>query len=235
MSLYEKEWQAVKARIAAAAVAAGRDPKDITLLAVSKTFSAEAVRAVYDLGQRGFGENYVQEARAKIEALQDLAGIEWHAIGPLQSNKARVVAASFSWVHAVDSLRLAQRLSDARAAHLPPLNVCVQVNVSGEPSKSGVSPDTALALAVAVAPLPRLRLRGFMTIARETSDTALQRQQFGKLAALMAAARAQGLTLDTLSMGMSADLESAIAEGATLVRVGSAIFGPRGPRAEAAS
>jgi pyridoxal phosphate enzyme (YggS family) len=227
MSPYANEWQAVKGRIDAAALRAGRNPAAVTLVVVSKTFAPEAVRAVHALGQRAFGENYVQEALAKMAALRDLPDLEWHLIGPLQTNKARAAAGAFAWVHSVDRLRLAQRLSDARDPGFPPLQVCVQVNVSGEPGKSGVSPEAALELARAVAVLPRLALRGFMTIAEETADSSRQRDQFRRLAQLLAAAREEGLGLDTLSMGMSADLEAAIAEGATVVRIGSAIFGTR--------
>jgi PLP dependent protein len=185
------------------------------------------VRAAHALGQRAFGENYVQEAAAKMAATADLAGIEWHLIGPLQSNKAGEAAARFAWVHTIDRIRIAQRLAAARPEGLPPLAVCVQVNISGEASKSGVTPEDALALAREVALLPRLALRGLMGIAEPTSEAAVQRAQFARLRQLLEACVAEGLPVDTLSMGMSADLEAAIAEGATLVRVGSAIFGQR--------
>jgi PLP dependent protein len=227
MTLYAKTWQAVAARVAAAAHAAGRDPAEIRVLAVSKARPPEAIRAAYAAGQRAFGENYVQEALAKIEALADLPDLEWHLIGPLQGNKARPAAAHFAWVHGVDRMAIAQRLSDARDAGQTPLNVCIQVNISGEASKSGCPPDAALDLAQAVARLPRLRLRGFMGIAEESADAALQRAQFRTLSALRDRARAAGLDVDTLSMGMSADLEAAIAEGATWVRIGTALFGAR--------
>jgi pyridoxal phosphate enzyme (YggS family) len=227
MSLDEKAWQAVAARIATAAGRAGRDPAAIRLLAVSKGQPAAAIRAAYAFGQRAFGENYVQEALRKADELADLPGLEWHMIGPLQSNKARVAAERFGWVQTVDRLKVAERLSHARAAHLPPLNVCVQVNISAEAAKSGATPDEALPLVQAVAALPRLALRGFMGIAQETDDVARQRQQFRILGHLLAAARGEGLALDTLSMGMSDDLESAVAEGATMVRIGTALFGPR--------
>ncbi len=227
MSPYEKAWQAVQERIARAAGAAGRDPATIRLLAVSKSMPADAIRAVHALGQRAFGENYVQEAAAKMSALADLADIEWHLIGPLQGNKARAAAAHFAWVESVDRLAIAERLSATRDAQQPPLDICVQVNISAESTKSGVAPAGALALARAVASLPRLALRGFMGIAAPTAEIARQRAQFRLLREMLAAARAEGLMLDTLSMGMSADLEAAIAEGATLVRVGSALFGPR--------
>ena len=227
MSRYEKAWQAVVTRIAHAARAAGRDPSEIRLLAVSKTFAPEAVRAVHALGQRAFGENYVQEALAKIDATADLAGLEWHLIGPLQGNKARLAAQRFAWVETVDRLPIAQRLAAARPESLPPLNVCVQVNISGEASKSGVAPADAAPLARSVGQLARLRLRGLTGIAEGAADHARQREQFRSLRQCFDACRAAGLPVDTLSMGMSADLEAAIAEGATLVRVGSAIFGAR--------
>jgi pyridoxal phosphate enzyme (YggS family) len=227
MSPDEKAWQAVAARIAAAAAQAGRDPATVRLLAVSKGQPVEKVRAAYALGQRAFGENYVQEALAKAAELADLPGIEWHMIGPLQSNKTRVAAQRFAWVQTVDRLKVAERLSEARDAHLPPLNVCVQVNISAESAKSGAAPEDAAALARAVAALPRLRLRGFMGIAEETGDTERVRRQFRALREIFDAGRAEGLPLDTLSMGMSADLEAAIAEGATMVRIGTALFGPR--------
>jgi len=199
---------------------------------VSKTCPAAAVREAYDAGLRDFGENYVQEALAKIAALAPLRGeIAWHLIGPLQSNKTREVAANFDWVHSVDRLKLAQRLSEQRPAHLPPLQVCLQVNISGEASKSGVAPGEAAALAHAVAALPRLRLRGLMAIPEPAGDFEAQRAPHRALRELMNALQAQGLALDTLSMGMSADLEAAVAEGATWVRVGTAIFGARAPKA----
>ena len=213
-------------RIARAASDAGRDPAGIRLLAVSKTWPAEFVREAAAAGQHAFGENYVQEGVAKVEALADL-GLEWHFIGPLQSNKTRPVANSFAWVHSIDRLKIAQRLSEQRDVFLPPLQVCIQVNVSGEESKSGVSPAELPELARAVAALPRLKLRGLMTIPEPTSDVALQRERFATLRRLMDYLRADGLDLDTLSMGMSDDLEAAIAEGSTMVRVGTAIFGSR--------
>jgi pyridoxal phosphate enzyme (YggS family) len=227
MSLDEKAWQAVRSRIALAARRAGRDPASVGLLAVSKGQPAAAVRAAYALGQRAFGENYVKAASLKAGLLSDLPDIDWHLIGPLQSNKTRLAAALFSWVQSVDRLKVAERLSAARDAHAAPLNVCVQVNISGEQSKSGAAPGDALALARAVSELPGLALRGFMGIAEETADVERQRRQFRGLRELFDAARAGGLALDTLSMGMSADLEAAIAEGATLVRIGTALFGER--------
>jgi pyridoxal phosphate enzyme (YggS family) len=232
MSLYEKEWQDVGSRIARAAQNAGRDPAAVTLLAVSKGFPAAAVRAAYALGQRAFGENYVQEALSKMEELADLEGIEWHLIGPLQSNKTRPAAGAFAWIQSVDHIRTAGRLAAAREAHLSPLNVCVQVNVSAESSKSGVAPDEALGLAREVARLPQLRLRGLMGIAAVDAPAARQHEQFRQLRGLFDAARVEHPALDTLSMGMSGDLDAAIAEGATLVRVGTALFGTRSVRYE---
>ena len=235
MSLYEKAWQAVEARVAAAARAAGRDPGSIRVLAVSKTVPIEAIRAAHALGQRAFGENYVQEAIGKIATLSALDGIEWHLIGPLQSNKARAAALNFSWVQSVDRLQIAERLAAARGNELPPLNVCVQVNISGEASKSGCAPDAALDLAHGVAQQRGLALRGFMGIAEETADIGRQRTQFRTLGALFDHGRASGLPVDTLSMGMSADMEAAIAEGSTLVRIGSALFGARPRKTESES
>jgi pyridoxal phosphate enzyme (YggS family) len=219
--------QAVRARIRAAALAAGRDPAAVHLVAVSKTFAPPALRAAWAAGQRAFGENYVQEALAKMQSLQDLA-IEWHFIGPIQSNKTRLIAEHFAWVHSVDRLRIAQRLSESRPAALPPLQVCLQVNLEREESKSGVSAEEIEGLARAVAGLPGLVLRGLMSIPRPTSDAAQQRAQFRAMRGLRDRLAAAGLALDTLSMGMSEDLDAAIAEGATLVRVGRAIFGERG-------
>jgi pyridoxal phosphate enzyme (YggS family) len=223
-------WLGLMARIARAAAAAGRDPATIKVLAVTKAFGAEAVRAVYALGARSFGENYVQEAAAKMDATADLAGIEWHLIGPLQGNKAKPAAARFAWVQTIDRLAIAERLGRARPPQAPPLDVCVQVNISGEATKSGVAPAEAVALLRAVATVPRLRLRGLMGIAEPTADVARQRAQFRGLRECLERCRAAGLAVDTLSMGMSADFEAAIAEGATLVRVGSAIFGARAAR-----
>ena len=206
------------------------------LLAVSKTCPAVSVQEAFDAGLRDFGENYVQEALGKIAALADRrAEIGWHLIGPLQTNKTREVAANFDWVHSVDRLKLAQRLSDQRPSSLPPLQICLQVNISGEASKSGVAPGEALALARAVAGLPRLRLRGLMAIPEPADDLDAQRAPLRALRELLEALNAQGLALDTLSMGMSADLEAAVAEGATWVRIGTAIFGARARRADAAA
>jgi PLP dependent protein len=220
--------QQVRGRIVTACAQAGRPVQSVTLLAVSKTFGADAVRQAHAAGQRAFGENYVQEALDKIEALADLrAALEWHLIGPLQSNKTRPVASAFDWVHSVDRLKIAERLSEQRPATLPPLNLCLQVNISGEASKSGVPPAEVATLAAAVAALPRVRLRGLMAIPEPEGDFESQRRPHRALHELMAAANESGLALDTLSMGMSADLEAAIAEGATMVRVGTAIFGGR--------
>ena len=221
--------QEVKRRIDAACVAARRPANSVTLLAVSKTKPESAVREALAAGQHAFGENYVQEGLAKIAALVDLrAQIEWHLVGPLQSNKTRMVAEAFDWVHSVDRLKIAERLAAQRPAGLPPLNVCLQINISGEASKSGLAAQELPAVAVAVAALPGLRLRGLMAIPEPSSDPAAQRGPHRALRELFDALRAQGLALDTLSMGMSDDLEAAIAEGSTLVRVGSAVFGARG-------
>ncbi len=228
--------QEVKRRIEAACAAAGRPAQSVTLLAVSKTFPAEAVREAVACGQRAFGENYVQEALAKIDALADLrTQTEWHLIGPLQSNKTRPVAEAFDWVHSVDRLKIAQRLAEQRPAWLPPLQLTLQVNISGEASKSGVAPAEVPALAQAVAALPpeRVRLRGLMAIPEPAGDFEALRAPHRALRELLAALAGQGLVLDTLSMGMSADLEAAIAEGATLVRVGTAVFGRRAAPAAA--
>ncbi|GCL66242.1 YggS family pyridoxal phosphate-dependent enzyme [Pseudaquabacterium pictum] len=220
--------QGVHSRIAQACAAAGRPVDSVTLLAVSKTFPAAAVRDAFDAGCRQFGENYVQEMLDKIATLADLRPqITWHLIGPLQSNKTRPVAEAVDWVHSVDRLKIAQRLSEQRPDHLGPLQVCLQVNISGETSKSGFAPADVLAAAQAVAALPRLRLRGLMAIPEPAGDMDAQRAPHRALRALLDTLNASGLALDTLSMGMSADLEAAVAEGATIVRVGTAIFGGR--------
>ena len=222
--------QQVHSRIALACTAAGRAVDSVTLLAVSKTQSPDAVRAAFAAGQRAFGENYVQEALDKITTLADLRRqIEWHLIGPLQSNKTRPVAEAFDWVHSVDRLKIAQRLSEQRPAGMAPLQLCLQVNISGEASKSGVLPRDAAALAHAVAALApaRVQLRGLMAIPEPAADFDAQRLPHRQLRELLAALRREGLALDTLSMGMSADLEAAVAEGATIVRVGTALFGGR--------
>jgi pyridoxal phosphate enzyme (YggS family) len=222
--------QQTEARLATACTSAGRAVQSVTLLVVSKTFPAGAVREAYNAGARRFGENYVQEGLEKITELADLrAQIEWHLIGPLQSNKTRSVAEAFDWVHSIDRLKTAQRLSEQRPAALPPLNICLQVNISGEASKSGVTPAELPGLADAVARLPRLRLRGLMAVPEPAADFEAQRVPHRALAALQRQLVTRGLALDTLSIGMSADLEAAVAEGATLVRIGSAIFGSRAP------
>lgn len=218
--------QAVNQRILAATAQSGRPSGSVQLLAVSKTFPAGSVREAFAAGQTAFGENYVQEALAKIAMLDDLA-VEWHFIGPLQSNKTRTVAENFSWVHSIDRARIADRLSAARPAELPPLQVCIEVNISGESSKGGVPPEEAAELAAHIQKLPRLKLRGLMAIPAPTDDPARQSMQFRRLHELLDQLNSQNFQLDTLSMGMSGDLESAITEGATIVRVGSAIFGAR--------
>ena len=218
--------QHVRARIATACQRAGRGVEEVTLLAVSKTFGADAVRAAAAAGQRAFGENYIQEGVEKIAALRDL-GLMWHCIGPIQSNKTRLVAEHFDWVHTVDRLKIAERLSAQRPADRPPLNVCIQVNIDGGANKSGVAPGDALALARAVAALPGLRLRGIMTIPEPASNFVAARALHASARAVFDQLNAAGLALDTLSMGMSADLEAAVAEGSTMVRVGSATFGGR--------
>lgn len=218
----------VRSRIAAACAEAGRSKQHVTLLAVSKTFPAVSVREALAAGQHAFGENYVQEALAKIAELADRrAELEWHLIGPLQSNKTRPVAEAFDWVHTVDRLKIAERLSAQRPPGMAPLNVCLQVNVSGEASKSGAAFDGLPALARAVAALPNIRLRGLMSIPEPAGELAAQRAPHRRLKQAFDALCAEGLALDTLSMGMSADLEAAVLEGATIVRVGSAIFGGR--------
>lgn len=228
MSTILSNIQQVRARIARACDAAKRPVQSVTLLCVSKTFGSDAVREAHAAGEHCFGENYVQEGIAKIDTLADLRGaLEWHLIGPLQSNKTRAVAERFDWVHSIDRLKLAQRLSEQRPAHLAPLQVCLQVNISGEASKSGLAPAEVAEVAQAVAGLPRLRLRGLMAIPEPAGELEAQRRPHRALRELRDALNAGGLALDTLSMGMSADLEAAVAEGATLVRVGTAIFGTR--------
>ncbi len=259
MTMISSNLQSVHARIAAACKAAGRDVKDVTLLAVSKTFGAEAVQEAFDAGQTAFGENYIQEAVEKIALLRHLP-IQWHCVGPIQSNKTRLVAENFDWAHTVDRLKIAQRLNEQRPAHLPPLQVCIQVNIDGGPTKAGVPPEEALALAHAVAGLPRLVLRGLMCIPEPAHDfvtdyvlltraralfdriLSINRALAASGAAVEAAnGAAKGLTpalpqepapslfsrFDTLSMGMTGDLEAAIHAGSTMVRVGTAIFGGR--------
>ncbi|MHB0986512.1 MAG: YggS family pyridoxal phosphate-dependent enzyme [Sulfuricella sp.] len=226
MTTISNALQAVRQRIALAAAAAGRPAGSIQLLAVSKTVAAAEIRRAYAAGQRAFGESYVQEAAEKVEALNDLP-LKWHFIGPIQSNKTRPIAENFSWVHSLDRARIADRLAAARPSDLPDLQVCLQVNISNEPSKGGVAPQDLPALACHVQNLPRLKLRGLMAIPEPTGDPLRQRHAFRQLRQLLEQLNAEGFQLDTLSMGMSDDLEAAIAEGATIVRVGSAIFGER--------
>ena len=216
----------VRSRIATAAAEAGRDPAGIRLIAASKTFDAAAVRDAHAAGQVDFGENYVQEALDKMGELGDLP-LVWHFIGPIQSNKTRAIAEHFDWVHSVDRLKIAERLSAQRPASLPVLDVCLEVNISGEASKGGVSAEDLPALAQAVSRLPRLRLRGLMAIPAPSTDPLVQRAAFAAVRRLYEALQGSGYALDTLSMGMSGDLEAAIAEGATMVRVGTALFGER--------
>ena len=228
MTTIAAKLQHVRARIATACQQAGRNVQDVTLLAVSKTFGPEAVRAAAAAGQRDFGENYIQEGVDKIAALADLRDqLRWHCIGPIQSNKTRLVAEQFDWAHGVDRLKTAERLSAQRPPGLPPLNLCLQVNIDGGPTKSGVAPAEALALALAVAALPGLRLRGLMTIPDPAPDFEAARAVHASARSFFDQLNAAGLGLDTLSMGMSDDLEAAVAAGSTMVRVGSAIFGTR--------
>jgi len=229
MSVFSSNLQAVRQRVAKAAIAAGREPRSVRIIAVSKTFGAQAIAALSSTGQCDFGENYLQEALpkmalAKEEAIaRGVAPFVWHMIGPLQSNKTRLVAEHFDWVHTVERIKIAERLSEQRPAHFAPLEVCIQVNISAEATKSGVLPEALPELVLAVAVLPRIRLRGLMAIPRPGDASA-----FGRLAALRDSLRAEHADLTELSMGMSADLEDAIAKGATMVRVGTAIFGARG-------
>jgi PLP dependent protein len=218
--------QSVRERIAAACAAAQRPVNEVTLLAVSKTFGPDAVREAHACGQMAFGENYIQEAVEKIELLRELP-LEWHCIGPIQSNKTRLVAAHFAWAHTVDRFKIAQRLSEQRPESVPPLQVCLQVNIDGGTTKSGVAPQEVLALAREIAALPRLRLRGLMTIPEPAADFAAQKATHLRTRALFDELRGEGLAIDTLSMGMTADLEAAIAAGSTMVRIGTAIFGGR--------
>jgi PLP dependent protein len=226
MTMIADQLHAVQARIAQACAQAGRPADSVALLAVSKTFGPQAVREAAAAGQRAFGENYIQEAVDKITALQDLS-LQWHCIGPVQSNKTRLVAGHFDWVHSVDRLKIAQRLSEQRPADKPPLQVCIQVNVDGGATKAGVAPEEALALALHIKALPRLVLRGLMTIPEPAASFEAACAVHARARDLLDQLNAQGLGLDTLSMGMSADLDAAIASGSTLVRVGSAIFGAR--------
>jgi pyridoxal phosphate enzyme (YggS family) len=216
----------VRSRISHAALAAGRDPAAVTLVAVTKGKSAESIREAATAGVTDFGENYLKEALPKMDQLAELA-VNWHYIGQIQSNKTRPIAAAFSWVHSIDRLGVAQRLSEQRPFHAPPLNVCLQVALISEPAKGGVSPALLPQLAASVAQLPRLGLRGLMCIPPPTGDVPSMRAMFARLRVLKDELNAKGLKLDTLSMGMSADFESAIAEGATMVRIGTALFGAR--------
>jgi PLP dependent protein len=218
--------QELRERIARAAVAAGRNAQSVTLLAAAKGHPPELLKAAADCGVTDFGESYLQEGLAKIAALRNRP-LTWHFIGRVQSNKTRAIAEAFTWAHAVDRLRIAERLSAQRPPLLPPLNVCLEVNVAGEASKAGIAPEEVAPLAVAVAKLPRLALRGLMCIPPEESDVSRQRSWFARLRALLEALNATGSRLDTLSMGMSGDFEAAILEGATIVRIGTALFGPR--------
>lgn len=226
MTTIASNLQAVRDAIAAAATHAGRPADEISLLAVSKTFAPDVIREAYLAGQTRFAENYVQEALDKIAALRDIP-IEWHYIGPIQSNKTRAIAENFTWVHSVDRLKIAERLSGQRPAHLPALQLCLQINISKETSKSGVAPDEAGTLAHAIAKLSGLNLRGLMAVPAPVEDIAEQRLPFMRLRMLRDQLNRQGLLLDTLSMGMSHDFAAAIAEGATIVRIGTAIFGDR--------
>ena len=223
-------WQAVQGRIANAAEKAGRPRSAVQLLAVSKTCPPEAIIEAARAGQHAFGENYEQEAIEKIQAIKKRAPelhLEWHFIGPIQSNKTRSIAAAFDWVHSVDREKIARRLAEQRPEGLPPLNICLQINISREDSKSGIDEAGLFALAKTVAALPKLKLRGLMAIPEPEPDPAKQRRPFQQLKALYDKLRGEGYALDTLSMGMTADMDAAIAEGATIVRIGTAIFGPR--------
>lgn len=218
--------QRIRSRIAHACQQAHRAPESVALLAVSKTFGADAMVQAHAAGQAAFGENYIQEAVEKIQVLRNLP-LQWHCIGPIQSNKTRLVAEHFDWVHTIDRLKIAQRLDEQRPAHLAPLQVCIQVNVDGGPTKSGVAPGEAMELVQAVAKLPRLRVRGIMCIPEPTPDFIASCAVFTRARALFDQLNLAGMALDVLSMGMSDDLEAAIASGSTMVRVGSAIFGAR--------
>ncbi len=229
MGMISNNLQQVRAQIAQACTDCGRNANEVTLLAVSKTFGPEAVREAYAAGQRSFGENYIQEGEEKIASLQDLGDLVWHMIGPIQSNKTRVIAENFAWAHSVDRLKTAQRLSAQRPPHLPALQVCIQVNIDGGVNKSGVPPQDAQALAKEVAQLPHLQLRGIMVIPEPTIDLIAAAEIFQRARSLFDIISAQHAGVDTLSMGMSADLPAAIAQGSTMVRVGTAIFGKRSP------
>jgi pyridoxal phosphate enzyme (YggS family) len=226
MTMIANNLQSVHARILSACIASGRGPGEVKLLAVSKTFGPDAVRSAFAAGQTEFGENYLQEAVEKMAGLRDLP-LVWHCIGPIQTNKTRLVAEHFDWAHTVDRLKIAQRLSEQRPAHLPPLQICLQVNIDGGPTKSGVAPHETLALAREVARFPRLKVRGLMTIPEPAPDFAAALEVHSQTRALFDQLRSAGLALDTLSMGMTGDLEAAIHAGSTMVRVGTAIFGGR--------
>ncbi len=226
MHSIEKNLAQVHIQIEQAAIEYNRDARNISLLAVSKKKLPADLRSAYDCGQRDFGENFLQEAQAKMRELPGL-DIIWHFIGPVQSNKTRALAESFDWVHCVDRLKIAQRLSDQRPESMPPLNICIQVNIDLETSKSGVAPDGIVAIAEAICNLPKIRLRGLMTIPAQQSKFELQREPFAKLRQALRDLQQRGLDCDTLSMGMSHDMRAAIAEGSTLVRIGTAIFGER--------
>jgi PLP dependent protein len=228
MGMIYDNLQTVRAQIAAACTDCGRNPNEVSLLAVSKTFGADAVRQAYAAGQRQFGENYIQEGVDKIAELADLQGVVWHMIGPIQSNKTRAVAEHFDWVHSIDRLKTAERLSQQRPAHLPPLQVCIQVNIDDGANKSGVAPGEALDLAAQVSALPQLRLRGLMVIPEPTTDLIAARASFHWARGLFDALKQRFSSCDTLSMGMSADMAAAVQQGSTMVRVGTAIFGQRG-------
>ncbi len=217
----------VRERITRACEACGRDPGEVQLLAVSKGHSAERIQALADLGQKAFGENYLQEARDKMDRFEGRTGLEWHFIGALQSNKTRAVAERFDWVHTVDRAKIARRLDRQRPEHLPPLSVCLQVNIDDDPRKAGCQADEVFGLAETVAGLEGLRLRGLMAMPRASEEFESQRKPFRALRILYEELQARGHAVDTLSMGMSGDLEAAVTEGATLLRVGSALFGPR--------
>lgn len=230
MNIISDNLRELRVRIASSCAAAQRDTRDVALLAVSKTFDADAVREAAACGQRAFGENYIQEAVEKIALLADL-GLEWHCIGPVQSNKTRLVAQNFDWVHTIDRLKIAQRLSEQRPPSMAPLNCCLQVNIDGGATKSGLAPEEVATLAREVMALPGLRLRGLMTLPEPADRVEDQLTVHRRARALFDTLRAQGLPLDTLSMGMSGDMEAAIAAGSTMVRVGTALFGRRPARA----
>ena len=229
MKSLAESFKLVRQQIAEDCASAGRAPETVALLAVSKTRSADEIRAAAATGQKAFGENYLQEALEKIESLSDLE-LEWHFIGPIQSNKTRPIAENFHWVHSVDRLKIAERLSSQRPHYASDLNICIQVNISAEEQKAGCSVEELPMLARAIAALPKIQLRGLMVIPEATDDSALLRQRFRETAQLLEALHREIASMDTLSMGMSGDLDAAIAEGSTMVRVGTALFGPRKPK-----